>query len=144
MMKNELRVVVDTNILVSALIFESDTPRQALDFVIDSPFGVILISEETVAELDEVIHRPRFDKYLDEEDRFKLIADLRGQAELVSISETISACRDAKDNKILELAVSGKATHIVTGDADLLVMNPFRGIAIVSPQEFLAIVSGKN
>ena len=62
MTKNELRVVVDTNILVSALIFDSDTPRQALDFVIDSEIGVILISDKVVAELEDVINRPRFKK----------------------------------------------------------------------------------
>ena len=65
------------------------------------------------------------------------------QAQAINITETISACRDPKDNKILELAVSGNASHIITGDADQLVMNPFRGIAIVSPQEFLASV-GSN
>ena len=140
MTKNELRVVVDTNILISALIFDSDRPRQALDFVIDSEFGVILISDEVVAELEDVINRPRFDKYLDEEEKRKLVADLRGQAEAVNVTETISACRDPKDDKFLELAVSGNASHIITGDADLLVMNPFRGIAIMTPHEFLESV----
>ena len=140
MTTNELRVVFDTNILVSALIFGSETPRQSIDLVTDSEVGTILISEEVVAELEDVIHRSRFDKYLDEEDRRKLVSDLRTQAEMVRIAAAISACRDPKDNKFLELAVSGNATHIVTGDADLLVMNPFRGIAIVGPQQFLESV----
>jgi len=48
------------------------------------------------------------------------------------------ACRDPKDNKFLELAVAGEATHIVTGDSDLLVLNPFRDIAVLTPSEFLA------
>ena len=56
---------------------------------------------------------------------------------MVEIAETFTDCRDAKDNKFLELAVSGKADCIVSGDADLLVLNPFRGIPILTPREFL-------
>ena len=58
-------------------------------------------------------------------------------AELVSITEPIVACRDPKDDKFLELAVNGGADVIVSGDADLLVLNPFRGIAIISPAVFV-------
>jgi predicted nucleic acid-binding protein len=56
----------------------------------------------------------------------------------VEITETITDCRDAKDNKFLELAVSGKADCVVSGDSDLLVLNPFRGISILTPREFLS------
>ena len=58
-------------------------------------------------------------------------------AEQVEVTETITDCRDAKDNKFLELAVSGKATHILSGDGDLLALHSFRGIAVVTPQAFL-------
>jgi predicted nucleic acid-binding protein len=58
-------------------------------------------------------------------------------AELVAISERIAACRDPKDDKFLELAVSGKAEVIVSGDGDLLDLNPFRGIPIVTPATFV-------
>jgi predicted nucleic acid-binding protein len=51
--------------------------------------------------------------------------------------EVITACRDPKDNKFLELAVSGQATHLISGDPDLLVLSPFRGIPIVTPQAFV-------
>ena len=60
------------------------------------------------------------------------------EAELVEIVETITACRDAKDNKFLELAVSGKADCIVSGDDDLLVLNSFRGIKILTLREYLS------
>ncbi len=59
----------------------------------------------------------------------------------VQITETVQACRDPDDDKILELAVNGGGDYIVTGDDDLPVLNPFRGIAIVSPAELLAIAS---
>jgi predicted nucleic acid-binding protein len=58
-------------------------------------------------------------------------------AEAVTITERIAACRDVTDDKFLELAVSGKADMIVSGDADLLVLNPFRGIPIVTPAAFV-------
>jgi uncharacterized protein len=51
--------------------------------------------------------------------------------------DTIRACRDAKDDKFLELAVSGRAAYIISGDDDLLVLHPFRGIAIMTAAEFL-------
>lgn len=51
----------------------------------------------------------------------------------------ITACRDPKDDKFLELAVSGRATHIISGDTDLLTLNPFRGIAILPPRAFLEL-----
>ena len=62
-------------------------------------------------------------------------------AELVTITERIAACRDATDDKFLELAVSGKADLIVSGDADLLVLNPFRDIPIVAPATFMRAAS---
>lgn len=58
-------------------------------------------------------------------------------AEMVEIDEAITICRDPKDNKLLELAVSGNANFLVTGDKDLLVLNPFRGIEIIVPRDFL-------
>ena len=61
------------------------------------------------------------------------------EAELVNVVETVTDCRDPRDNKFLELAVSGRATHIVTGDSDLLVLHPFRGIIVVSPSSFLTL-----
>ena len=61
-------------------------------------------------------------------------------AEVVEITETVRACRDPKDDMFLEVAVSGKASHIVTGDADLLALGPFRSIAIVAPATYLVQV----
>ena len=67
----------------------------------------------------------------------RFLVALLKEVEMVEITETFTDCRDAKDNKFLELAVSGKADCIVSGDADLLVLNPFRGIPILTPREFL-------
>ena len=99
--------------------------------------GGLLVSDASAGELVEVLQRPKFDKYADRYDRDAFLSSLLQLAVHVSINLEITACRDPKDNIILELAVSGNADYIITGDADLLVLNPFRGIAIVTPAEFL-------
>ena len=136
-MMADLRVVFDTNVLVSAMLLPPSVPRQAFDRALRE--GRCLISAATATELDEVIHLPKFDKYLSEEERIEFLTTLVHGAELVNIVDTVTDCRDPRDNKFLELAVSGRATHIVTGDSDLLVLHPFRGIIVVSPSEFLAL-----
>ena len=137
-MTPDLRVVFDTNVVISAMLLPLSVPRRALDRAVQG--GRPLISAATTTELDEVIHLPKFDKYLSEEERIEFLTALVHEAELVNVVERVTHCRDPRDNKFLELAVSGRATHIVTGDSDLLVLHPFRGIIVVSPSAFLALV----
>ena len=99
------------------------------------------MSEHTIAELDEVLRRPKFDKYVSESQRLEFLAALLRETELIEVRDVVTECRDPKDSKFLELALSGKGSHIVSGDLDLLVLHPFRGIAIVNPQSFLGIAS---
>ncbi|SRR6266542_3821593 len=136
-MASELRTVVDTSVAVSAVLLPRSVPRQAFDAAVAR--GRLLVSAATVAELDEVFRRPKFNKYLDEAKRLEFLAALVREAETVDVTESVTECRDPKDNKFLELAVSGRASHLISGDADLLLLHPFRGIAIVTPQAFLAI-----
>jgi uncharacterized protein len=79
----------------------------------------------------------KFDRYLSEEQREAFLIALVQSSTLVEVTKTITACRDPKDNMLLELAVSGKADVIVTGDTDLLVLHPFKKIAILQPEAFL-------
>ena len=137
-MTTDLRVVFDTNVVISAMLLPLSIPRRALDRAMRK--GRPLISAAMTTELDDVIHLPKFDKYLSEEERIEFLTTLVHEAELVNVVETVTDCRDPRDNKFLELAVSGRATHIVTGDSDLLVLHPFRGIIVVSPSEFLTLV----
>jgi putative PIN family toxin of toxin-antitoxin system len=134
-MAHEPRVVIDTNVAISAALLPHSTPRQALDLTLK--VGRMLISQSTLVELDEVLRRPKFEKYLSEDHRQEFLAALVREAEIVEINETITDCRDPKDNKFLELGVCGQASHLMTGDADLLVLHPFRSIAILTPQAFL-------
>ena len=90
-------------------------------------------------ELADVLDRPRFDSYISRQEREEFLIVLLNASELVEVVDQIQVCRDPKDDKILELAVSGKADYIVTGDDDLLVLNPFQGISIITPTDFLLV-----
>jgi putative PIN family toxin of toxin-antitoxin system len=123
--------VIDTNVIVSALLFKQSIPFKAVKI---AEKGAILHSESTLTELREVLNRRKFDKYLEIEERQKFLIKFVDTSRHILIQETISICRDAKDNKFLELAVNGDAQFIITGDQDLLVLNPFRGIKIITPE----------
>jgi len=134
-MANRGRFVFDTNVVVSALLMKKSVARDAVDKA--RAKGVFLLSMEVIEELSDVLSRPAFDRYIDEEDRLKFLALLVKEAALVEITERIKECRDSKDDKFLELAVNVSANFIVSGDKDLQVLHPFRNIPILSPREFL-------
>ncbi len=129
------RFVFDTNVTVSALLFNDSVPGQAFTRALDH--GSILVSGSLVRELSRVLGRERFDRYVSREERDVFLESLIREADLIEITESVNVCRDPEDDRILELAVNGNATYIVTGDADLLVLNPFRGVTILTPAEFL-------
>ncbi|QNI32510.1 putative toxin-antitoxin system toxin component, PIN family [Alloacidobacterium dinghuense] len=130
-----MRCVFDTNVFVSALLSPESKPRLAVDMA--HVQGEILLSSETLRELYDVLSRQRFRRYIDAQDIPRLLAALTHEAQWIDNLSPISVCRDPKDNKFLSLAVTGRATHIITGDADLLVLHPFRGIPILTPSQFL-------
>ncbi|HEY3269228.1 MAG TPA: putative toxin-antitoxin system toxin component, PIN family [Armatimonadota bacterium] len=129
------RVVVDTNVMVSALLSASGSPRKVVDHI--RLHGTFLASEETVAEIAAVLHRPKFLRYITPSERDDFIQTYTAAAELVTVTERVEVCRDARDDMFLEVALNGRADAIVSGDADLLDLNPFRGILILSPSEYL-------
>jgi uncharacterized protein len=129
------RLVVDTNVFVSAIVAPHSIPRQAVDRVLDN--GVLLLSAPTIAELEEVLRRPKFDHYVSREERVLFLSQLRALAEFVPIIQLVRECRDPKDDKVLEVALNGRADVIITGDADLLGMHPWRGVAILPPAGYL-------
>ena len=113
-----MRCVFDTNVLVSSLLLPDSKPRQALDKALRE--GKVLVSFAALAELYEVLSRKQFRRYVDEEEVRSFLAALTREAQWIDVEARIQACRDPKDDKFLELAVSGQGTHIVTGDIDLL------------------------
>lgn len=132
---SKLRLVFDTNTLISAILIRGSIPDSALIKAIHS--GTLLFSDDTFNELQHVITRQKFDKYVSIATRIEFITKLRDVLEPVEISESITACRDAKDNKFLEVAVNGKADVIITGDQDLLILHPFRKVDILTPAQFV-------
>src|ERR1035437_1658911 len=128
------RVVLDTNVVVSGMLFPGSIPSQAL---FKAQKGRVLASEATNLESLEVLKRSRFDRYIEAGIRNALAAEYLNACELIPIPFPIHACRDPRDDKFLEVAVYGRADVIVSGDADLLALHPFRGVAILTPAEFL-------
>lgn len=140
MMPSDLRVVLDTNQVVSAALFPNSRPREVVDYVVERRAG--LMSAAVLAELVDVLLRPRFDRYVQRDRRIAILAALLRASERVTVTHRIAVCRDPADDKFLELALSGNASHIVTGDNDLLTLHPFRGISIIPPALFLAQQTG--
>lgn len=121
--------------MISALLF--DTGKLARAFFAALRDGKVLLSADVVSEISEVLGREKFRRYVTEEERARFLRSLLQEAELIEIEEKIQACRDPKDDKFLELAVNGTAGCIVTGDDDLLTLNPFRDVEIITPDAFL-------
>lgn len=135
-MMNKQRFVFDTNVLISAFLYTQSKPRQALEQAQD--IGIIIFSISVFSELKEVLYRPKFDKYLTLSRRQELLDNLAETIQFIDVTEQINECRDPKDNKYLELAICGEAQCIITGDDDLLILNPWQGIEILTVQDFLA------
>ena len=132
---NKPRFVFDANVIVSAFLFKNSPPRLALETAKNQ--GIIILSDTVIDELSNVLSRSKFDRYLAKSIRQELLETLVEASLLVQPSESIDECRDPKDNKYLELAISGHAESLITGDEDLLVLNPFRNIKIITVLEFL-------
>jgi uncharacterized protein len=135
-MKSKDRCVIDTNVMVRAVLMSTSLAFEA--FQKARQRGEILLSLTVAEELNDVLGREKFDRYITRDDRERFLAALIQTAKFIEVTEHIIACRDPGDDKFLELAVSGNATCIVTADDDLLVLNPFRGIPILSIEQFLA------
>jgi putative PIN family toxin of toxin-antitoxin system len=134
-MIEQSRWVLDTNTLVSRLLAPGGVAARAVDHALQH--GVLLVSEPTLAELVEVLARPKYRPYLSPDDRQRFLELLGGVAQVVSITRSHRACRDPKDDKILNVAIAGEARAIITADPDLLALDPFHDVRIVSPATFL-------
>lgn len=138
-MRKELRVIIDTNVFVSALIGKSKTIAHLYEPFLDVEFTPLL-SFEMMQELVGIIRRPKLKKYLKVEDIKHFEKLIKTDTIPVITSQKVDICRDAKDNMILECAASSKPKpdFIVTGDKDLLVLKTFQKVPIVTPKEFIA------
>jgi uncharacterized protein len=130
--------VFDTNTLVSALLKPQGVPAQALLKALQ--IGKIVFSTETETEYLDVVRREKFNKYLPSDERLQSARRLIEKSERKVVSINLGGvCRDANDVKFLNLALEWNANCIITGDKDLLVLNPFRTIPIATPADFLSM-----
>ena len=141
-MNSSGRYVLDTNTLASAVLFEHSTPGQALRRALKR--GEVLVSPATLEELAEVLQREKFDRYVTAAERDEFLEAFVERATVIEPTEQLRICCDAKDDKFLELAVSGGAAYLITGDNDLRSLHPFRGIAVLTAAEFLAATRGEE
>lgn len=131
----ECHLVIDTNLWISRLLLPRSVSAQAVDRAIQ--WGRPLMSDETLAELADVLARPKFDRYVSREDRQQFLLKLGGIVKLVPVIQRVRVSRDPEDDKFLDLALAGQARYLLTGDQDLLVLNPFHGIRIMTPAAWL-------
>ena len=134
------RVILDTNTLVSAALRAGSVAEQALAKALQS--CEVCASAETLGELATVLDRDKFDRYLNRDLRCRFVAVIRNSARLFAVQEADRmavkpVCRDAKDNLFLALAVACEADVLVSGYEDLLALDPWNGVRIVTAREFL-------
>ena len=134
--KKKLKVVLDTNVLVSALLFKGELSKLLLP--LKQGVFILLFSEETLKEFIKVLHYPKFALTKEEID-YLLQSEILPYSKIVETNFKFNKdiCRDKDDQKFLELAISGRADYIVSGDKDLLDLNKIDKGAILSPKEFL-------
>ena len=133
------RVVLDTNVLISAIISSKGSPAKILDLWREGAFDLVF-SEETLKELIDVMSRPKLLRItgINEDELNRLVSYLRNSSIVVDSSEDISiAIEDPNDTKFISCAVQAGAKYIVSGDHHLLDVEKFEGTAIVTPAEFL-------
>jgi len=132
-----VRVVIDTNVWVSRLLLADSMAARAVDAALSS--SEVVVSERLVEELADVLARGKFDRYVSLADREEFLRRVLQVATTFPVLTEVTDCRDVDDNELLALALDSESDYILTGDQDLLTMNPWRGIEIISPRAFLAV-----
>jgi putative PIN family toxin of toxin-antitoxin system len=131
-------IVFDASTLVGAALKEDSVPERALLHAEEA--DVFALSAAVEAEIAEVLNRPKFADAIPRERRERVLGILRSAAVWFEPALRITDCRDLKDNKYLELALAAGAEIIVSSDDDLLVLHPWRGIRILLPADYLALI----
>ncbi|NDE90653.1 MAG: putative toxin-antitoxin system toxin component, PIN family [Alphaproteobacteria bacterium] len=134
------KVVIDTNVWISGLLFDGTIPAQIVDAVLDGRLEA-LADDRLYLEIASTLQRKKFDRYFKLDDRMAAFDKIVPFLNFITAPIPIEICRDPNDNMILEIAVNGEVSHIITGDADLHILHPFRKIPILSPSDFVKFIS---
>src|ERR1700744_5092758 len=116
------KFVIDTNTLISSLLIRNSTSFKAMEKARSE--GTLLFSDDTFREFEIVLLRKKFDRYFSEEERLQIIGKMSIEGIFETVTSTLQESRDPKDDMFLNLAIDAKASCIITGDKDLLVLHP--------------------
>lgn len=128
------RVIIDTNLWISFLISKD---YSKLDEILFTKKATLVFSQELLDEFITVVRRPKFRRFFSPSDIEDVIETIEEYAEFIDVNASENACRDEKDNFLLSLAIDGKVDFLLTGDKDLLILNPFQSTTIITLSEFL-------
>lgn len=129
------RAVADTNVVVSGLLLPRSAPGRCLDHLVQH--GQLVASTTTLRELISVFGRSKFDRYVSASRRQALLQRFVALLDIVEVVQHVRAVRDPKDDAVLDVAINGRASIVVTGDRDLLALHPFRSVSILTPSQYL-------
>lgn len=132
-----MRVVLDTNVLVSALLSANSSPARVVQNILEQPNVALLLSPDLLVEYEEVLNRKKFANVFDANDVRLFLSAITANTLFIVPSAVITACEDADDNMVLALALDGIADCIVSGDDHLLKLHPFNDIPILNASDFL-------
>jgi putative PIN family toxin of toxin-antitoxin system len=134
-MQNKVsRIIIDTNLWISFLITKDFAK---LDQIIFSRLGILIFSQELLAEFLEVARRPKFRRFFSLADIEEILETINEYAAFVKVYTKVEVCRDLKDNFLLSLAIDGNADFLLTGDKDLLIKRRFGKTTIITISDFL-------
>ena len=134
MQKAKHRIIIDTNLWISFLLTKD---LSKMDGLLKGNHAILLFSQELLEEFTTVAERPKFKKYFSQVDIINLLSKINTKAEFITIRSHLAICRDPKDNFLLALAKYGKASHLITGDKDLLILKKLGNTEIISITDYL-------
>ena len=135
MPKRKSKIIIDTNIWISFLLTKDFL---ALDRIISSPKLKLLFSSQLIEEFIEVAQRPKFKKYFSSADLEEVLIQMKEHGEFINVTSSVNICRDPKDNFLLSLAKDGNASHLITGDKDLLDLKRFGRTQIINLKKYVS------
>lgn len=135
MPKKKSRLVIDTNIWISFLLTKDFS---LFDKIISNPNLILLFSSKLLEEFIEVAGRPKFKKYFSPSDLEELLFQMREHGEFINVTSFTEICRDPKDNFLLSLSKDGRASHLITGDKDLLDLKRFGKTHIITMKKYVS------
>ena len=128
------RVLIDTSTLIGVMLKPRSLPAQVFHHA--AKHGLLIASAETLAELVEVTQREKLDSFRSREERLTILAYYQSLVVVVPVVKEVTDCRDEKDNKFLSAALAGEVDILISSDEDLLVLNPYRGIPVITARQY--------